>query len=150
MLQPPKEPSCHPKWSPALETTLASMVVSEDPRLALNGFRLDEAGRLTGAWDATSGLEDLVNVVGCVAMSPDEEVGVQDVRPLKYKTFLEGEAVRMQRQVRKTCSSPPLSSSAVSTQWVSPMGDFLCFYYYNVLLTMRRAVIYFINLFLNL
>ena len=93
------------------------MVVSEDPRLALNGFRLDEAGRLTGAWDATSGLEDLVNVVGCVAMSPDEEVGVQDVRPLKFKTFLEGEAVRMQRQVRNTCS--PLSSSAVISNILS-------------------------------
>ena len=96
-LQPPKEPSSHPKWDPSLETTLASMVVSEDPRLLLNGFRLDEAGRLTGAWDATSGVDDLVHVVGCVASL--DEAGVQDVRPLKFIAFLEGEAVRMQRQV---------------------------------------------------
>jgi len=106
--KPPIDPSTHPRWTQDLNETLLSLVDTEDQRLSLNGFQLRRGIEqrhtviLEGAWSSKQALEDLIGLIEFIHQY--REASIQDSRPPKFKAFLEGEAVRMQRQAPPSVS----------------------------------------------
>jgi len=115
-LQRPVQVFDKPQWKPEMTDALRGLDTEPfddnnrkvvDARLASNGFEViisEDSATIIGVWDKSEmvGWDEFVKIVEAVSRNPD--VRVEECRPLKMKRFLEGEAVRMQRQVPPSVS----------------------------------------------
>ena len=110
-LHPSVDLSKRPSWNAKLNQTLFGLESQEskvvDRRVVANGIDVslkDDTAELKAVWDNSeiAGVEEFVKIIQ--AISVNQNVSVANSRPLKMKRFLEGEAIRMQRQTPPSVS----------------------------------------------